>query len=105
MHMQYDEVLGELQLLSDPAAVAGMARFGINPANCYGISMVKLRKLAKQIGKNHKGKKSHSRSGPHPALTRPSPGPHPPAAGASPNFGRGGGSPPDPPSPKVGRGG
>jgi 3-methyladenine DNA glycosylase AlkD len=51
--MQYDKVLGELQSLSDPAAVAGMARFGINPANCYGISMVKLRKLAKQIGKNH----------------------------------------------------
>lgn len=50
--MEYDEVLAELQLLSDPAAIAGMARFGINPANCYGISMVKLRKLGKKIGKN-----------------------------------------------------
>lgn len=33
--------------------IAGMARFGINPADTLGVSMPKLRKLGKQIGKNH----------------------------------------------------
>jgi len=31
----------------------GMARFGINPENTYGISIPNLRKLAKEIGKDH----------------------------------------------------
>ena len=39
--------------LSNPEAVAGMARFGINPKNTYGISIPVLRKMAKEIGKNH----------------------------------------------------
>jgi 3-methyladenine DNA glycosylase AlkD len=39
--------------LSDPKAVAGMARFGINPENAYGVSIPNLRRMAKQIGRDH----------------------------------------------------
>lgn len=51
--MRYEEVLKRLKSMSNPEAVAGMARFGINPKNTYGISTPNLRKLAKEIGKNH----------------------------------------------------
>ena len=51
--MQYSEILEKLKSLSDPEAIAGMARFGINPENTYGISIPNLRKIAKQIGKDH----------------------------------------------------
>jgi|TARA_B100001971_G_C18062554_1_gene468741 3-methyladenine DNA glycosylase AlkD len=44
--MQYDDLLGKLKSLSDPESVAGMARFGINPANILGVSIPDLRKLA-----------------------------------------------------------
>lgn len=47
------EVLKKLRSLSNPEAVAGMARFGISPKNTYGVSIPVLRKMAKQIGKNH----------------------------------------------------
>jgi 3-methyladenine DNA glycosylase AlkD len=39
--------------LSNPKAVEGMARFGINPNNTYGVSIPNLRTIAKEIGKNH----------------------------------------------------
>lgn len=48
-----DDILKKLKSLSNPKAVAGMARFGINPENTYGISIPDLRKMAKQIGKDH----------------------------------------------------
>jgi len=51
--MDCDEILRQLKLLSNPDAVAGMARFGINPRNTFGVSIPNLRKMAKQIGKNH----------------------------------------------------
>jgi 3-methyladenine DNA glycosylase AlkD len=51
--MEYEEILTKLKSLSNPNAVAGMARFGINPKNTYGVSIPVLRKMAKQIGKNH----------------------------------------------------
>ncbi len=51
--MEYEEILIKLKSLSNPDAVAGMARFGINPKNTYGVSIPVLRKMAKQIGKNH----------------------------------------------------
>lgn len=43
-----------MESLSDPNAVADMERFGINPHNTYGVSIPKLRKLARQIGRNHR---------------------------------------------------
>jgi 3-methyladenine DNA glycosylase AlkD len=51
--MDCEEILKQLKSLSNPDAVAGMARFGINPTNTYGVSIPILRKMAKQIGKNH----------------------------------------------------
>ena len=34
-------------------AASGMARFGISPENTLGISIPALRKMAKEMGKNH----------------------------------------------------
>ncbi|OGM11246.1 DNA alkylation repair protein, partial [Candidatus Woesebacteria bacterium RBG_16_39_8b] len=39
--------------IANPKNVDGMARFGINPKNTYGISIPNLRKIAKEIGNNH----------------------------------------------------
>lgn len=46
-------VIRKLKSLSSPEAVVGMSKFGINPENTYGISIPKLREIAKDIGKNH----------------------------------------------------
>lgn len=51
--MQHEAILEHLKSLANPEAVAGMARFGINPDNTYGISVPTLRKLAKDVGRNH----------------------------------------------------
>jgi 3-methyladenine DNA glycosylase AlkD len=47
------EALHRLELLGDPKAVAGMARYGIRSAKAWGVSAPKLHKLAKEIGKDH----------------------------------------------------
>jgi 3-methyladenine DNA glycosylase AlkD len=46
-------IIKKLKSLSSPEAVVGMSKFGINPNNTYGISIPKLREIAKDIGKNH----------------------------------------------------
>ena len=51
--MQYGEIINKLKSLADPEAVKGMARFGINPKNAYGVSIPNLRKMAKEIGISH----------------------------------------------------
>ncbi len=51
--MQYEDVLRRLKEVSNPKAVEGMARFGINPENTYGVSIPNLRRMAKEIGKDH----------------------------------------------------
>jgi len=51
--MQYDDILKKLKGLSDPKAVEGMARFGINPENTFGVSIPNLRKIAKETGIDH----------------------------------------------------
>ncbi|MES0329101.1 MAG: DNA alkylation repair protein [Dehalococcoidales bacterium] len=53
MKFQPEDVLKMLKSLGDPAAVAGMARFGINPENTYGVSVPALRRMAKEIGRDH----------------------------------------------------
>jgi len=53
MKIQPEDVLKKLKSLGDPAAVAGMARFGINPENTYGVSVPALRRMAKEIGRDH----------------------------------------------------
>ena len=51
--MQYEDIIQKLKSLSDPEAVKGMARFGINPENTYGVSIPNLRQIAKEAGKDH----------------------------------------------------
>ncbi len=51
--MEYNDIIEKLKSLSDPEAVKGMARFGINPENTYGVSVPNLRKLAKEIRVDH----------------------------------------------------
>ncbi len=51
--MHYKDILQKLKSLSNPEAVAGMARFGINPNNTYGVSIPALRKIARETGKDH----------------------------------------------------
>jgi 3-methyladenine DNA glycosylase AlkD len=53
MSRSVEEILEQLQALANPANVAGMARYGINPANTLGISMPTLRQIARQVGKDH----------------------------------------------------
>lgn len=48
-----DQILARLREQSNPEAVQGMARFGINPVHALGINIPVLRKLAKETGKNH----------------------------------------------------
>jgi 3-methyladenine DNA glycosylase AlkD len=47
------EVVRRLKTLADPEAAAGMARFGIRPGQVLGIKVPVLRKMAKEIGRNH----------------------------------------------------
>jgi 3-methyladenine DNA glycosylase AlkD len=51
--MECEEVLERLKSLANPEAVAGMARFGINPESTLGVSVPVLRKMAREIGRNH----------------------------------------------------
>ena len=47
------EIIKKLKSLANLKNVEGMARFGINTKNTLGIPIPELRKLSKQIGKNH----------------------------------------------------
>ena len=51
--MDYNDIIAKLKSMSNLKNVEGMARYGINPKNNLGISIYKLRPLAKEIGKNH----------------------------------------------------
>lgn len=51
--MDYQALLARLQAQADPENAAGMARFGIKAPNVLGIPMPALRRLAKEIGKDH----------------------------------------------------
>jgi len=51
--MDLEEVMEELNKLSDPEAIKGMTRFGISSENNLGISVHVLRKMAKDLGKDH----------------------------------------------------
>jgi 3-methyladenine DNA glycosylase AlkD len=52
--MQAKEIIKQLKSQRNPRNVAGMARFGINPRNTLGVSIPTLRKMAKQVGKDHR---------------------------------------------------
>jgi len=51
--MNYNDIISRLRALSDPKAVEGMAKYGINTDSTYGVSIPNLRKMAKEIGINH----------------------------------------------------
>jgi len=65
--MDSDAILCRLRSLSNQENVAGMARFGINTKNTYGISIPDLRKIAKEVGRNHELALRLWRSGIHEA--------------------------------------
>jgi len=50
--MDIKKVLKKFEGLADPKAVDGMARFGITAKCIYGVSIPKLRRMAKEIGKD-----------------------------------------------------
>ena len=51
--MNIKNIIKKLKSLSNPKTVEGMVRFGIAANKTLGISMPVLRKLGKEIGKNH----------------------------------------------------
>lgn len=65
--MKYNDIIEKLKSLSNPKAVKGMARYGINPKSAYGVSIPSLRKMAKEIGENHRLAQQLWQSGVHEA--------------------------------------
>ena len=51
--MKLDEIIKELEELSNPEDIDGMARFGITPQRTYAVRIPELRKIAKKAGKDH----------------------------------------------------
>jgi 3-methyladenine DNA glycosylase AlkD len=51
--MTFNRVLERLQSASNPAAVRGMARFGITACKVFGWSTPALKKFAREIGRDH----------------------------------------------------
>jgi 3-methyladenine DNA glycosylase AlkD len=52
--MEYQEVIKKLEALKNPKNIEGMARFGIRPkTKVLGVPIPELRKIAKDIGKDH----------------------------------------------------
>jgi 3-methyladenine DNA glycosylase AlkD len=49
----FKEIIIKLKSHSNHKNVEGMARFGINPKNTLGVSIPIIRKMGKEIGKNH----------------------------------------------------
>jgi 3-methyladenine DNA glycosylase AlkD len=49
----YQKIMKTLKTMENPLAVAGMARFGINPKNNLGIQVKILRQIAKETGADH----------------------------------------------------
>lgn len=63
----YKKVMEDLKALSDKKAVEGMARFGINTKNTYGVSIPNVRKIAKEAGVDHQLARELWNSGVHEA--------------------------------------
>lgn len=52
--MEFDQIITELENLSNPEDVEGMARFGIDSSKAYGVRMPELTLIARKTGKNHR---------------------------------------------------
>jgi 3-methyladenine DNA glycosylase AlkD len=48
-----ERILARLRKLANPKNVEGMARFGINPENTFGVPVPVLRAIAKEAGRDH----------------------------------------------------
>ncbi len=51
--MTYTEILRKMKSYYNPRNLAGMARFGINVKKAYGVPTPALRRMARDIGRNH----------------------------------------------------
>jgi len=51
--LEVKQVVDRLKSLGDPKAVEGMGRFGIQSSNSFGVSVPKLRTLAREVGCDH----------------------------------------------------
>jgi 3-methyladenine DNA glycosylase AlkD len=51
--MEFEQIITELENLSNPEDVEGMARFGIDSSKAYGVRMPELTRIARKTGKNH----------------------------------------------------
>jgi len=51
--MKADQIIANLKQHANFQDVEGMARFGIRPAQALGVSIPTLRKMAKEIGRQH----------------------------------------------------
>src|SRR5689334_1978872 len=65
--MTVEQVIEMLRRAADPRIVEGLARFGSKPGQAFGISIPTLRKMAKEIGRDHKLALGLWRSGIHEA--------------------------------------
>ncbi len=53
MALEVKQVVDRLKSLGNPRAVEGMARFGVQSSNSFGVSVPTLRTLASEVGRNH----------------------------------------------------
>jgi 3-methyladenine DNA glycosylase AlkD len=51
--LEVKEIVDRLRSMGDEKAVEGMARFGIQSSNSFGVSVPKLRTLAREVGRDH----------------------------------------------------
>ena len=51
--MEVRQVVDRLRSIGDPKVVEGMARFGIQSSNSFGVSVPKLRALAREVKHDH----------------------------------------------------
>jgi 3-methyladenine DNA glycosylase AlkD len=49
-----EDVLGRLRAMARPGGREGMARFGINPERALGVRIPELRRLARDLGQDHR---------------------------------------------------
>jgi 3-methyladenine DNA glycosylase AlkD len=54
MNAKTETAVKKLKSMANPKNVEGMARFGINPKNTLGVSIPFIRKLGKELGKDHR---------------------------------------------------
>jgi 3-methyladenine DNA glycosylase AlkD len=52
--MDFKVIISRLRSVADPAAVRGMARYGINPGKALGVHIPDLRKIAREAGRSRR---------------------------------------------------